>query len=204
MNKKTTLIAAALVVFIAIPVIIWIISSTLQKGTVSVETLVVPSNATVTINDETYSNKNSINLKPGTYTVVTSRDGFETNTQDILVAEGQTNAIIASLLPVSEEAMRWQENNMKAYLELEGRAGSIAAQQGQEFIDTYPITKWLPLQKPTYTIGYRQVTENGKQGIVITINAVEGFREAALQELRDRDIDLGDYTIEFTDYRSPF
>jgi len=204
MNKKTTLIAAALVVFIAIPVIIWIISSTLQKGTVSVETLVVPSNATVTINDETYSNKNSINLKPGTYTVVTSRDGFETNTQDILVTEGQTNAIIASLLPVSEEAMRWQENNMKAYLELEGRAGSIAAQQGQEFIDTYPITKWLPLQKPTYTIGYRQVTENGKQGIVITINAVEGFREAALQELRDRDIDLGDYTIEFTDYRSPF
>lgn len=204
MNKKTTLIAAALVVFIAIPIIIWIISSAAQKGTVSVETLVVPSNATVTINDETYSNKNSINLKPGNYTVVTSRDGFETNTQDILVAEGQTNAIIASLLPVSEEAKQWQENNMKAYLELEGRAGSIATQQGEEFIDKYPITKWLPLQKPTYTIGYRQVTENGKQGIVITINAGEGYRESALQELRDRDIDLGDYTIEFTDYRRPF
>jgi len=204
MNKKKTLIIAALLVFIAIPVIIWVINSTLQKGTVSVETLIVPSNATVKINDETYSNKRSINLKPGNYTVVTSRDGFETNTQDILVADGQTNAIIASLLPVSEEAKRWQENNMKAYLELEGRAGSIAAQQGQEFIDTYPITKSLPLQKPTYTIGYRQVTEEGKQGIVITINAVEGFRESALQELRDRDVNLGDYTIEFTDYRSPF
>lgn len=183
-----------------IPLAIWGAMTVIQQGTVGVSMSVLPQDATVKINDKEYTNQTSIRLKPGTYTVTVSKEGFDSDTQELVVKEGEPATFISMPAPISADARRWVTNNQRAYLELEGKAGELATQRGRELIDEYPLTKWLPLQKAIYTIGYKQPEE----AVIITIDATEGYREAALQEIRDLGFNPGDYTIEFTNYRNPF
>lgn len=204
MNKRLIYIVIGFIGIIIIPIITWSIMTVSQNGTAPVSVVIAPKNATVEINNQTFKGNETIRVKPGTYTVKISKDGFETDTQKIVIKEDKTNSIISTLNPISDAAKQWYQNNQTEVLRVEGKAGQLSAQQGEEFINQYPITKWLPLQKATYTIGYKQLSENSDEGIVITISAVEGYREAALQEIRDKGFDPSDYTIEFTNYRSPF
>lgn len=191
---------ATIAALFVIPLVIWGVMTVLQQGTVGVSVSVLPNDATVKINDKDYSNQTSIRLKPGTYTVTVSKEGFDTDTQKLVVKEGKSATFISMPAPISADARRWVTNNQRAYLELEGKAGKLATQEGRELIDEYPLTKWLPLQKATFTIGYKQPEE----AVIITIDATEGYREAALQEIRDLGYNPSDYTIEFTNYRNPF
>lgn len=202
MNKRALITTFGVIGFLLIPLVIWGLTTLPQQGKVAVSVEVLPSEATVKINNQDYSGQKTIHLEPGTYTATISHEGFETDTQQLIVKEGDKDlALFSTPQPITSEAERWVRENQNAYLTLEGKAGEAAVQQGAEFIEEYPLTKWLPLQKATYTIGYKQ---DGPDKIIITINAFSGYREAALQEIRDLGFDPSDYTIEFTDYRNPF
>lgn len=201
MNRRITLIVLGIIALIVVPLGIWGIISFSQRGTEQVTLLVLPGDALVKINDEEYKAKTSVRLEAGVYTATVSKEGFEADTQELLVEKGKDATLISLLTPVSSDTKRWVTNNQSRYLEAEGKAGELANQQGLEIIERYPVTKWLPLQKATYVIGYKQIS-NG--GIAITITASEGYREAAIQEIRDRGYNPGDYVIEFNDYRNPF
>lgn len=200
MNKRSTLIVVSIGAFLVIPLAIWVVTLISQQGTVNVPLLVLPKDATVKIGDRDFTNKNSAHLKPGTYKAVVSKDGFESSTQEVVVKEGVSTSLVSPLVAISADAQRWATAHQKDYLELEQKAGEFAAQEGQEFIEEYPLTKWLPLQKATYAIGYKRSGD----GVVITIDAQNGYREAALQDIRDLGYDPSDYKIEFTNYRNPF
>lgn len=201
MNKNLVLIGATLATLIIIPLAIWGIVSFSEQGTEHVKLVIVPADATVKIGDKEYKGEKSIRLQPGEYPVTVSKEGFETVNQKLLIKEGKEATHISLLLAVSPEALKWAKDNQSAYRAAEGAAGTLAIQQGEEFIDKYPITKWLPLQKATYVIGYKQ-PEADK--LIITITATEGYREAALDELRKKGTDPSDYVIEFNNYRNPF
>lgn len=204
MNKRVTLISIAIVALVAIPVALWIRTSISQQGTVQVAILTVPEDATVVVKDVSYTGKKSFRIAPGVYEVKTSKEGFSETTQTITVSEDTKTTVIAALNPESIEAQQWAQRNQLKYTRLEGQAGQLANEKGRAFNEEYPITKKLPLQKATYRLGYRQVSEKASDGIIVTISAYQGYREAALQELRDLGFDPSDYTIEFTNYRNPF
>jgi len=200
MNKRIILITISIAVFIALPVVLWIASILPREGTVAVTLSVLPYDATVKIDDHDYTNKKTAYLNPGTYTLVVSKEGFETDTREITVQEDLVNEAISLPAPITADARRWVQAHQSDYLEIEQKAGKLALQEGEALAERYPLTKWLPLQKAIYSIGYKRVGD----GIVITTDATEGFREAALQNIRDLGYDPSDYTIEFTKYRSPF
>lgn len=201
MNKRAVIAIVSIIGFLCIPLVIWGFTTLPQQGRVAVSVEVLPGDATVKINDQDYSGQKTIHLEPGTYTAVVSHEGFETDTQQLIVEEGDKDLTLFSVpSPNTSEAERWVLENQGAYQTLEGKAGAAAVQEGAEFIEAYPLTKWLPVQKSIYTIGYKEVSG----GIIVTINAFGGYREAALQEIRDLGFDPSDYTIEFVNYRNPF
>lgn len=205
MNRNVKLFLIGLGLFIVLPLTLWGIISLLSfnhAGEVSVDIAVVPSDATIHIGDTSITNKQSVYLKPGDYSITVSKDGFESTTQKITVSEDTTAHIIAALYPVSSDATAWYNAHQDDYYKLEGIAGTVANEAGQEFINKYPITGSLPIQKATYLIGYKK-TDNQKN-IIITITAYEGYRESALQEIRNLGFDPSNYTIEFNDYENPF
>lgn len=205
MNRNVKLFLVGLGLFIVLPLALWGIISLLalnHAGKVSVDITVVPSDATVQVDNTSFTNKKSVYLKPGNYTVTVSKDGFESTTQEITVSEDTTAHIIAALYPVSSDATAWYNEHQDDYYELEGIAGTAANETGQEFINKYPITGSLPIQKATYLIGYKKTDD--QKNIIITITAYEGYRESALQEIRNLGFDPSNYTIEFNNYENPF
>lgn len=203
MNKNSIYLGIGLLALIIVPIAIWGVVSFSQQGTEEVTLIIVPSDSTVKINDTEYKNKKTIRLEPGTYTISTTKEGFETDSQSVTVEKRSGATVFSLLAPVSDEAQQWARKNQTAYLEAEGKSSSLATKEGEELIKRFPVTKWLPLQKATYVIGYKKA-ENSNKDIVITITATAGYREAALQEIRDRGFDPSDYVIEFNDYRNPF
>ena len=213
MNRQIKqLLGIGIGIFVVIPLAVWGVYSLISlrhAGEVQINITVVPSDATVSVGGNTLTGKSSVYLKPGDYTVTISKDGFETDTQDITVLSDDDNSsdssqasIISALNPKSDTAKTWYNDNQDAYYELEKIAGSEASASGEAFIDKFPITGFLPVQKATYSIGYKR-TEDQK-GIIVTIKAYEGYREAALQKIRDLGFDPSDFTIQFNNYENPF
>lgn len=203
MNSRLKLILIAAALVIVTPIIIWVWTMTSQSGTTNVKISVLPEDSTVIIDNKDISGKRSIRLKPGEYTFTISKEGFEKDIKKVTLKEGDAEyQLFSTPTPVSGEAQRWIESNTDKYTKLESKAGKVADEQGREFSDKHPITSMLPIQKSIYSIGYRS-TSNG-DSITLTVYAEEGYREAALQELRDAHFDPSEYEIEFKDYRSPF
>lgn len=192
-------IASVAILFIA-PFVIWGVISFSKIGTEEVKLITVPSDSIVKIDNKEYKNKESIRLKPGKYSAVASKEGFESLAQELEVKKSEDTMLVSLLPAKTPEAQQWAIKNQGFYLKAEGKVGTLMAEEGEAFIEKYPVTKWLPLQKSTYLIGYKEAGE----GIIITISASEGYREAALEELRKKGADLSDYKIEFNDYRNPF
>ncbi|OYW86336.1 hypothetical protein B7Z17_00605 [Candidatus Saccharibacteria bacterium 32-49-10] len=202
MSRRVILLIIIGLGLVVIPLLIWGITSVSQFGKVNIPVAVAPNDAEVKVGDQTFKNRRSINLEPGEYQVTVSKDGFETASTKLIVdTERKGTAIIAPLLPVSEAAIEWYRQNERQWLELEGLAGEQARIEGQALIDDYPLTAWLPIQTPLYSIGYRQPAEGG---VVITIDSGAGYREAAFDAIREKGIDPSDYSYEFKNLENPF
>lgn len=200
MNKNMFIAIASVAILFIAPFVIWGVISFSKIGTEEVKLITVPSDSIVKIDNKEYKNKESIRLKPGKYSAVASKEGFESLAQELEVKKSEDTMLVSLLPAKTPEAQQWAIKNQGFYLKAEGKVGTLMAEEGEAFIEKYPVTKWLPLQKSTYLIGYKEAGE----GIIITISASEGYREAALEELRKKGADLSDYKIEFNDYRNPF
>ena len=205
MNKKQMLIVGIVATLLIVPIITWVVTSLRTMGTVEISVYVVPGDSVISVNDEEFKGTSVIHLKPGKYSATISKDGFISQTKDIIANEDIKSSVSAALLPSSIEATTWYNKNQSKYFEYEGKIGALEAEKGALFIQKNPITKWLPLQKAIYSIGYKQQPESDNPyKITLTIKATKGYREAALQEIRDKGFNPGDYKIEFVDYRNPF
>jgi hypothetical protein len=164
----------------------------------------IPEDTILTINGERY-HPGTAYIKPGTYNVHAERDGFETFEGSITVGQPNTTQIDYALNPVSEEAMRWRDENLNLYLAQEGRSGAKSVEIGQQFREQFPITTNLPFRNFIYSIGYRlKNVDNPSDGIIIEITAITGSREAALNKIRELGFDPTDYEINFNNYENPF
>lgn len=199
----------ALIVIIGIALVGLIIYGIYQKvatsGKIAVTVNVVPSAATLTINGNSTATNGTVYLESGkTYDIKATMNGFAdfTNKQYI---DNTNNTITISLNAVSDTAKQWAKDNQDQYLQNEGRGGAQANTTGQAFTAKNPITQYLPLDNMVYTIGYKaDPSDPSNMSIILTVDAAEGYRNGAIQGIRNLGYDPSQYKIEFSDYQNPF
>ncbi len=176
-----------------------------RTGKIAVDVATVPADASVDISGTNYGSAKTIYLQPNkNYSVKIHKNGFKDVAFSQYITRDNHN-ITVGLTGQSESAIKWQQDNQDKYTELEGAIGQIANQEGVSFVDKNPIVPSLPYENLIYSIGYRaDASDPSGKAIILTINAPEGARNAAIQQIRDLGYDPLDYKIEFSDYRNPF
>ncbi len=164
----------------------------------------VPGDASLTV-DGKRTGTGTAYLTPGTYQITASKDGFKRYTASITITTNNTETIDIALEPDSDEARRWQRDHIKQYLAVEARAGARANTEGEKFSQLNPITSRLPFENLLYTIGYRaDPADPSDNSIIIEIDALQGYRNAALKKITELGYDPTDFKINFRNYESPF
>lgn len=173
-------------------------------GTIPVTVVAAPNDATISVDGQQVG-MGTINLKPGKkYEVKASKDGFFPYSGSQFIDES-SNKITVSLQPESEEAQKWATENQQQYSDVEAQAGVREDSTGKEFSDKNPITDNLPLETLIYTIGYKRDTSDPSgDSIILTIDAAPGYRNGAVNAIRDLGYDPTKFKIEFYNYTNPF
>jgi len=174
-----------------------------RSGKMAVEVHVAPSDATITVRSKQGMSEISDGtayLKPGDYTVTVEKSGYEKYTIEQTFDDSR-NIIVASLVPVSDEAKKWMQDHQDEYKENEKYGSRQAQQRSEVFFANNPLTTQLPYQDPYYQIGYK----NGKDGnAVITVSTESPrYRYFAIKKIQSMGYDIADYKIEFTNYKNP-
>jgi hypothetical protein len=196
-------IISVVIVLLILGVVGYISSIAIGRiGKQPVTVYIVPSDATLTANGTSMS-QGTAYLKPGTYTIQASKTGFTSYKNTVVVGNPNTAIIDIALEGTTPSTTQWEKDNQSLYLAREGRAGLEANQNGEAFTARNPIISDLPYDTPIYTIGYR-ADPNDASSIILTIDAAEGDRNAAVQQIRNFGYDPTNFTIEFTNYTSPF
>lgn len=201
-KHKLAVIAVSLLVVMFIGFMTYILVSRGDKQ--PVEVYLIPSDTKLLVNGEQLSEGTSY-LKPGRYNIEASRSGFETQKQILIVGEPNTSTVDIALAGVSDSAKKWEEEHTQLYEGYEARGGSRAQQEGETFTADNPITSVIPFENFIYTIGYRADPDDATgNSIIIEIETTEGYRNAAIDKIRELGYDPTNFKITFTDYESPF
>ncbi|HEY5695643.1 MAG TPA: hypothetical protein VIQ80_02305 [Candidatus Saccharimonadales bacterium] len=173
---------------------------TSNAGKIPVTVMVAPNDATITL-DGAKINAGTIYLVPNkNYTFSASKSGFVSKSTNQYITSSNT-FVGLELLHADGTA----DQNTDQYLQLEAQAGRAANDKGQALSDKYPIVDKLPIQNYIYTIGYKaDPADPSNNSIIITIDAAPGYRNGALQAIRDLGYDPSQYKIEFYNYTNPF
>jgi hypothetical protein len=175
-----------------------------RSGKEPVEVHLVPDNAVLTANGEQIG-QGTAYLKPGDYTIEAKRDGFREHKDTIHVDSPNKAVIDIALTPESEEAKQWASEHQDLYYAYEGRTAERANRKGEDFSKVNPIASKIPFENFLYTIGYRADPDDPTgDSIIIEIDAMPGYRKAALDKIRELGYDPTDYKINFRNYESPF
>lgn len=196
----TTIIVILLIGLIAYTVYL----SISRAGKEPVTIYLIPGDTKLIIDNQQYG-AGTAYIKPGTYNITASREGFESMERTVTIGQPNTAVIDISLTPVSDEAKQWQEDNMQLYDQFQARTGVRANEFGDRFREQFPIVTKIPFSNFIYSIGYRlKNPDNSSEGIIIEITAITGYREAALDKIREFGFDPTNYEINFNNYENPF
>lgn len=175
-----------------------------RSGKIAVEVSVVPRDAAFSINGQPMDTNTTIYLKEGDYQIKASKDGFESVDNRSHIDDSH-KTLTLSLAPQSDEAKRWAESNNNLYMQNEGIAGEASVESGKNFREKNPITDKLPVENLLFSIGYRSdPADKTGNSIIVTIDAPEGYRQAAVYQISQLGFNPADYKIEFKNHKDPF
>jgi hypothetical protein len=200
-NTRLSLVIIALIVVAGLGY--WIYGAVSRSGKIAVSVTAVPGDAVITAND-TRILPGTAYLKPGEYTFKASKTGFESYSSTKHIDQNNTTVNI-SLAPISDDAKKWAADNEQSYFDLEGEAGTQAEREGEAFREKNPIVDLLPTSTLIYTIGYRNDNSDPSgNSIILTVDAAPGYRNGAVQAIKDMGYDPTQFKIEFKGYTNPF
>jgi DNA-binding MarR family transcriptional regulator len=198
---RAILITILLIVVAAIAAGIYFSAS--REGKIAVTVAVVPSDAHTTVDGQSVSS-GTIYLKPGSYTVTSKKDGFADYSEKQQIEDNQSS-IVVSLTPESADAKKWADDHNAEYLANESLAGQAADTFSNDFRDKNPIVNVLPYDNYIFTIGYENdQSDPTNNSVIITIDAPEGYRNAAIDQIRSLGYDPTTLNIKFRNYTDPF
>lgn len=197
-KKLITIILAVACIFVACYITFTVAS---RHGKTEVKLLVAPDKAQIEVAGQKITGSQTIYLNPGDYTFKASREGFEDNSVEKTI---KNDPVIISfvLTPLTEEAN--QELNRSTKLaEIDSATTKELSRERELLVAANPVIEKLPIKKMIYTIGYR--ADNSREnGVIIEVNALQGYRNAALNNLWREGFDPSGMKINFKDYANPF
>lgn len=144
------------------------------------------------------------NLPNGKYEVTGEKDGFEEFKETIMI-DDFNRLVVVSLLPSSDEAKKWFEENNDLYLEQEKLVSEQASTSTENISTVNPVIAVLPIDGYTYKIGYvLDQTDTSGRSIIVTIDTSNGYRNAAIGAIYKAGFDPAELSINFIDYKNPF
>ncbi len=175
----------------------------LQEQTNPVMISKVPQDAKLFIDGKEVRGS-STNIPNGTYEVRGEKEGFSTSAETVIV-DDFNKQIIVSLVPESEEAIKWSEQNEHLYLAQEELYSQRSANSEESMLTTNPIITKLPINGFTYKVGYaRDTSDTSGRSIVLTIQGDNGYRNAGVGAIYAAGYDPANFKVEFVDYTNPF
>ena len=196
MKRKIIIILTVLI----LSIISWQIYNLINnRDKIDVKVVIAPADATITINNQSYRQKNIKLPANQTYQVKITRDGFKESHFTLkTVPKTQfaiDNIIYSRLEPLTEQAKKLKEQRIQDYQQVEGLLEADVSQQVDARTKKFPIIKHLPLVEHNYHIGYYQ---EGEELIISIYSDYHNFIHA-LNHLQLLDKDLSNYRIEFYD-----
>lgn len=199
MIKKILFILASLSLLAYVGVAI--VSFFDKQGLHKIQLVSYPGDAVVSVNGSVATGQKDYYLEPGVYVAKFEREGFADSYAQINTEIDGDYPILVSMLAESDEAVAWEEENIRERQKFEQLSSGILTERGDDKREKYPIIKHLPKKNNLYSIGY---ITNDDQTIVVTIHAPDVYVPYALNDIRQWGIDLEDYDIEFVNQRNVF
>lgn len=173
-------------------------------GKIAVTINAIPDDAKITINNNSVGASTTYLLPNQTYTVKATKDGFADYSATQYI-DATNHVITVEMTAVSDAAKQWEQDNQSKYQSVEGLAGAQANATGEAFTAKNPITTALPLDNMIYTIGYRNdPSDPSGNSIILTVEAPLGYRNSAIEGIRNLGYDPTQFKIQFNDYTNPF
>ncbi len=174
-----------------------------RSDKVKVTILTIPSDAKITLNKQVVGN-GDVYIAPGKYTYKIQKDGFTPYIETVIFSK-PSGSIDIGLAPESTEAKDWAEKHASDYMAYEQRSGLRAQLAGQAFKETNPIVNNLPYKNLLFTIGYfANPADASGNSIIVTIDAPEGYRQAAINKINEWGYNPAELNIIFKGYENPF
>jgi hypothetical protein len=186
-SAKQKNIIFIILLFIVVVILGIIFRAIDSSGRYTVNIRVLPETAKLSINSIPISEKPL--LYPGLYTIKAEAEGFATITQDVNVEQNFSTDIL--LVPLSDEATKWYNDNIKLYDE--GFDPNLAY---------HPIQNQLPYISSIFSIESKD-TSAGNDVLTLTITALPGYRNAPINKISSMGYSPEDYKYSF-DHRNPF
>jgi len=173
-------------------------------GKIAVTINAIPDDAKITINNNSVGAGTTYLSPNQTYTVKATKDGFADYSATQYI-DATNHVITVEMTAVSDTAKQWEQDNQSKYQSVEGLAGAQANATGEAFTTKNPITTALPLDNMIYTIGYRNdPSDPSGNSIILTVEAPLGYRNSAIEGIRNLGYDPTQFKIQFNDYTNPF
>jgi hypothetical protein len=208
-NKKALVVAGGAAMILLLMVILSSLGGRLG-GSVTVEIIVVPTDATLTIDGEP-TTPGTVSLNPGQHTLRATREFFGDAVKEIDTESLDTSQpIYLTLDSNTPEAERYMIDNPDEQLLRERAFGQEFSNTSQSILERYPVTKDLPYTTVDYRIDY-EVTESKDVRFIVTLYPVatqpgsdlykrqlNQFKQSALNYLSDKGVDIDTADIVFS------
>ena len=200
MNKKV--ISSILILLSASTLVYGAITYVNRYDTTPVYLLTSPDKAEITTGNQKFIGSQVAYLKPGTYNFKASRSGFKDENINVEVKKGNPLRIIFALTPTTEEAIKELQSSSKTS-EIDRATTDRLANEQKKLEDANPIIKKLPIKNLIYSIGYK-ADPNRKNGVIVEIDTIEGYRNAAINKIKEQGFNPSKLNITFRNYANTF
>lgn len=172
----------------------------------------VPESLSIAYNNTTQTvkaNGNAIPMKPGTYTMSFTSEGFGAHSEKVVITKDQTSDVWFLLNPYTDTAKK-EYADKKYNTVKEGIAGHNSYTSSQQLIPKYPALQILPINTLTYSLElcppYATTDSSvSRIGICITVTDINDKSQidAAISELTAKSYNPDDYLVTVNDHYYP-
>ncbi len=203
-RRKLIIFVASIIGFFIMVIIIILLYMSDARKTATLQTLIAPSFATITIDGKTYPVNQDIRLEPHHTTATISADGFKNQEIELDLITNEASEVVTFLMP-NDGTLAWYEDRPKEFDLYQQVVQRQATIDGNDFLEEYPIANFIPYTYVDYNSATNVWTEyrldigkfeGCKRDICIKItDSTGGNHEHALNLIRKNGYNPDDYEI---------